>query len=125
MNDATTGSGMGAGMSAGAVGVQQLPGGVVVSPAGEVDMSCSPQLRATLKKVQEAKPKRLIVDLGAVTYIDSSGLATLVEAMRTAKAQRTDMLLCGMNDKVRAFFEIARLNQFFRIVATVDAALAV
>ena len=66
------------------------------------------------------KPERLIVNLAKVGYMDSSGLATLVECMRTTKANRTEMILCGMNDRVRAIFDIARLDQFFKIVPTLD-----
>jgi Anti-anti-sigma regulatory factor (antagonist of anti-sigma factor) len=70
------------------------------------------------------KPGRLIVDLSGVDYMDSSGLATLVEAMRTAKGHQTRMVLCGMNPKVRAIFEIARLHQFFTIVESADQAMS-
>lgn len=91
-------------------------GTVVVAPQGDVDMSCSPALRTALRGEQDARPRRLIVNLSEVGYMDSSGLATLVEAMRTAKRNGTRMVLCGMNDKVRAIFEIARLHQFFTIV---------
>lgn len=88
---------------------------VVVSPEGDIDMSRAPDFRASLKGVNEGKPKRLIIDLEKVGYMDSSGLATLVECMRTAKGNRTEMILCGMNERVRAIFEIARLDQFFVI----------
>ena len=100
------------------------PGVVVVSPTGEVDMSRSPALRETLRAVNDEKPNRLVVDLETVSYMDSSGLATLVESMRTAKGNGTQMVLAGMNQRVRAIFEIARLDQFFSIVDTVDAALS-
>jgi anti-sigma B factor antagonist len=95
-------------------------GGVVISPVGDIDMSRSPEFRTALRGVNDRKPRRLVVNLADVGYMDSSGLATLVECMRTAKANRTEMILCGMNDRVRAIFDIARLDQFFNIVPTVD-----
>lgn len=95
---------------------------IVISPTGDVDMSCSPILRSALRDEQASRPRRLIVNLTRVGYMDSSGLATLVEAMRTAKRNGTSMVLCGMNDKVRAIFEIARLHQFFTIVDGLDQA---
>lgn len=98
---------------------------VVVRPQGDVDMSRSPQLRQALRDAMASKPRGLIVDLGEVGYMDSSGLATLVEAMRTAKRGGTKMVLCAMNDKVRAIFEIARLDQFFTITAGLDEARTV
>lgn len=97
-------------------------GAVVVTPRGDVDMSRSPVLRESLRGELRAKPTRLIIDLSDVDYMDSSGLATLVEAMRTAKGQSTKLVLCGLNEKVKAIFEIARLHHFFAIVGTLDEA---
>ncbi len=95
---------------------------VIVRPMADVDMSRSPQLRSALRDSQSKKLQRLIVDLSEVGYMDSSGLATLVEAMRSAKRTGTRMVLCAMNEKVRAIFEIARLDQFFVIVDELEAA---
>lgn len=95
---------------------------VIVRPQGDVDMSRSPHLRQALRDAMASKPRGLIVDLSEVGYMDSSGLATLVEAMRTAKRGGTKMILCAMNDKVRAIFEIARLDQFFTITDGLDEA---
>ena len=99
-------------------------GAVVVAPVGDVDMSRSPDLRQTLREVLSARPQRVVVDLTDVGYMDSSGLATLVEAMRQAKASRIGLVLCGLSEKVRAIFEIARLHQFFTIVESVEAAVS-
>ncbi len=99
-------------------------GVVVVRPRGDVDMSRSPDLRMALRAVHERRPTKLVVDLDQVGYMDSSGLATLVESMRTAKGNKTNMVLCAMNDKVRAIFEIARLHQFFTIVDSLEDAIS-
>jgi anti-anti-sigma factor len=107
------------------VQIEREPHAVIVRPQGDVDMSRSPQLRQALRDAMASRPRGLIVDLGEVGYMDSSGLATLVEAMRTAKRAGTRMVLCAMNDKVRAIFEIARLDQFFTITAGLDEARAV
>ncbi len=101
------------------------PGVMVVAPKQDVDLSRSPELRNALRSAQDRSPGMLVVDLTDVGYMDSSGLATLVEAMRTAKSTGAPLVLAGMHAKVRAIFEIARLDQFFTIVDTVDDALAV
>ena len=95
----------------------------VVSPSGDIDLGRSPTLRAHLKQVQSKKPPRLIVDLGLVEYMDSSGVATLVEALQTARKQQASMVLGNMQDKVRSIFEIARLDTVFQIVPDVKTAL--
>lgn len=100
-------------------------GVVVITPKSDVDLSRSPELRNALREAADRRPDRLIVDLDQVGYMDSSGLATLVEAMRTSKSSGAPLILASMNKKVRAIFEIARLDQFFTIVGSVDEALSV
>lgn len=98
-------------------------GATLVTPVGDVDLTASPVLRQELKKVQGGRPQRLIVDLSQVPYMDSSGVATLVEAMKTANQNRTRLVLCGMQPKVRSIFEIARLDTVFAIAPDAQQAL--
>lgn len=107
-------------MSDGWIGVSEGAGGWVVTPDGDIDMSRSPDFRGALRGVTDGKPCRLVVNLEKVGYMDSSGLATLVECMRTVKQQGAEMILCGMNERVRAIFDIARLDQFFTIVGSLE-----
>lgn len=111
--------------SAGGLKVQTETRGaaVVVRPQGEIDLTASPLLRQALKQVQTAKPKVLVVDLGGVPYMDSSGVATLVEAMQIARKNGTRMSLASLQDKVRSIFEIARLDTVFTIHPSAEAAI--
>lgn len=95
----------------------------VVTPRGDIDMGSSPALRDHLRRAQESRPERLVIDLSSVEYMDSSGLATLVEAMKYARTQKTRLILAALQPRVRAIFEIARLHQFFTIVPGVSEAL--
>jgi len=99
-------------------------GAAVVAPAGEIDLSCSPELRVALQSALRDAPSALIVDLSEVPSIDSSGLATLIEAMRETQAKKIPMILCGLADRVRAVLEIARLDSVFVIEPDVESALA-
>lgn len=105
------------------VKVEQRDNAVLISPVGEVDLHRSPTLREQLKLAAQQRPRLLIVDLSGVPYMDSSGVATLVEAMQITRKQATDLVLCCMQDKVRSIFEIARLDSVFRIAPDVDSAL--
>lgn len=96
----------------------------VLIPRQDVDMSRSPILRSAIKDEMGSGIRKMIVDLGDVQYMDSSGLATLVEAMRSAKGANVSLYLASMNVKVRAIFEIAKLDAFFSIVETRDEALS-
>ncbi len=98
--------------------------GVVLRPIGEIDLSCAAMLRQRLSQIQDSQPARLVIDLSAVPYMDSSGVATLVEAMQIARRTGSKLILCALQDKVRSIFEIARLDMVFAIVDTVDDAAA-
>jgi len=63
-----------------------------------------------------------VVDLSGVNYMDSSGVATLVEAMQISRRQSTKLVLCSLQDKVRSVFEIARLDRVFEIAPNVEVA---
>lgn len=91
---------------------------------GEIDLHVSPGVAASLGALTAQKPKRLVVDLSRVSYIDSSGLAVLIEGMQNVEAYGGKFVLAGLQENVRPIFEIARLDQVFIIFPHVDAALA-
>lgn len=97
----------------------------ILKPMGEIDLSRAPSLRAQINAVQKTGPAKLIIDLAHVPYMDSSGVATLVEAMQVARRNRTRIILCSMQERVQSIFEIARLDMVFTIVSTSEEALTV
>lgn len=105
-----------------AVNVEKRNDAVIVSPDGDIDLHRSPALRDHIRRAVDGRPKRLIVDLQRVPYMDSSGLATLVEAMQLTRRQSTSLVICGLQPRVKSIFEIARLESVFTIAADVDAA---
>ena len=68
--------------------IRYANGAAVVKLAGEIDMSHSPGVHQTLVEVLENRPSRLIIDLTEVTYMDSSGVGILVDALRRVPRQR-------------------------------------
>lgn len=99
-------------------------GVIVIAPSADIDMSRSPELRTSIRQEMGSGVHKLIVDLEDVHYMDSSGLATLVEAMRNASNSNTKLVICNMNQKVSAIFEIARLDSFFTIVSSREEAIS-
>ena len=91
---------------------------------GEIDLHVSPSVTASLNQMIEKKPERMVVDLSEVTYIDSAGLAALIEAMQKVEGYGGKFLLAGLQEIVRSIFEISRLDQVFQIFPDADAALA-
>src|SRR5437773_6166678 len=91
---------------------------------GEIDLHVSPSLTAALNRMIDKKPKQLVVDLSRVTYIDSAGLAALIEGMQKIEAYGGKFALAGLQETVRSIFEIARLDQIFRIFPDLAPPLA-
>ncbi len=91
---------------------------------GEIDLHVSANVAESLDAIIQKRPKRLIVDLTRVSYIDSSGLAVLIEGMQNVKAYGGKFALAGLGEDVLTIFEIAKLDQVFRIFPDVDAAFA-
>ena len=82
---------------------------------GEIDMHVSPQIAADLRSLTKEKPEKLVIDLSNVSYIDSSGLAVLINTMQKVEAYRGKLYLVGMQENVRLIFETSQLEQVFRI----------
>src|SRR6187401_257396 len=96
----------------------------VFSPKGALDLHVAPETRAALRELIDQKPKRLIVDLSDVPYVDSSGLAVLIGAMQSLEHDGGKFMLAGAQEAVRMILESARLDQYFQLFPHVDAALA-
>lgn len=91
----------------------------VVELKGEVDLHFSPGLRdQLLSELDDGHP--VLVDLGEVGYMDSSGIASLVEAYQLARNNDLDFGLVGVKGPVLQVLQLARLDKVFPIDATVD-----
>lgn len=92
--------------------------------SGEIDLHASPMLRAELQKCAQEKVPALVLDFTSVDYIDSSGLATLIEYVRETGAFKGKFALFGLQKKVRTIFDLVRLNELFVISGTAEEAAA-
>ncbi|HKP02993.1 MAG TPA: STAS domain-containing protein [Chthoniobacterales bacterium] len=96
----------------------------IFSPEGAIDLHVSPEMRTSLRAIIDEKPKRLVVDLSRVPYVDSSGIAVLIGAMQSLELEGGVFMLAGAQEAVQMILESARLDQYFRLFPSVDAALA-
>ena len=96
----------------------------VLQLEGEIDLHVSPEVAESLRTMVANKPKVLVVDLTKVTYLDSSGLAVLIEGMQNVQEYGGKFALTNVQESVQHIFEIARLDQVFQIFPDVDSALA-
>ncbi len=93
----------------------------IIMLAEAVDMSCSPTARQIILDALTRK-QHLMVDLSQVTYIDSSGVASLVEGYQTAKANKLQFSLIGVSDAAMMVFKLARLDKIFPMFETFEQA---
>jgi anti-sigma B factor antagonist len=94
-------------------------GASIVVLKGDVDLESSPAAREVLLKSVDGAGK-VLVDLSSVTYIDSSGVASLVEALQAAKRNGGRFALVAASDPTRRVLELARLDKVFTMYTTVD-----
>lgn len=94
----------------------------VAAISGEVDLSTSPKVRdALLECIFDGAS--VVVDLSEVAYIDSSGVASLVEAFQTAKTRGLGFALANVGETPLRVLKLARLDKVFVIYDTVDLAV--
>ena len=88
---------------------------VVVRLKGHSTVDSSPDLRDCLVKVLSARPRFVTVDLTNVTYLEASGIATLIEALKTARHRGVELCLIGLNDSVRQLLEVTGVLGLFEL----------
>ncbi|MEX0665717.1 MAG: STAS domain-containing protein [Acidimicrobiia bacterium] len=88
----------------------------IVTVHGEIDVATSPRLRTELHDCLERGARTIVLDLEAMSFIDSSGLGVLVGVVKRLKDQQGDtIMLCNLQEPVRRVFEITGLTELFRI----------
>ena len=97
-------------------------GAVIVSFEGDVDLEQSPRAREVLLECVE-RGSKILVDLSGVSYIDSSGVASLVEAFQVAKKLGKGFALVSVNVSALRVLQLARLDKVFTIHETLADAL--
>ena len=97
---------------------------VIVDVAGDIDLNRSVEFQSALLEVLEDKPRRVIVNLSGVKYMDSSGVASLVKMLSGTRRIGSQLCITGLTDRVKKLFEITRLDVVFNIFASEEEAKA-
>ena len=105
------------------IAVRQAGNVTVLDLTGEVDLYHSPTLHGKLAELTTQRQKQIVLNFEGVTYIDSSGLATLIGAFQQLRPHGGTLRLAGVNKNVRSVFTVARLDKVFAIDATEADAL--
>ena len=97
---------------------------VVARISGDIDLNRSPQFQHSLPELLDRKPRRVVVNLADVKYMDSSGIASLVKLLSRTRKAGLILRLAALNDQPRKAFEITLLDTAFEIFKTETEALA-
>jgi anti-sigma B factor antagonist len=93
--------------------------------SGDIDLSSSPELRKPLlRELRELRTPRVVLNLKAVRYVDSSGVASLVEGLKAARDVGSRFILFGLNTTVREVLQLSKLVRIFEICDNEEQALA-
>ena len=83
---------------------------------GHIDLANSPEIRKTLlKELKELKTPRVIMNLKNVKYIDSSGVASLVEGLKAARDMKSRFILFGLSPSAKEVLQLSRLLKVFEV----------
>ncbi len=95
--------------------VDQVGTDAVVRLTGKIDVDSSPDLRDRLRALlsEGTLPHSIIVDLARVSYVETSGIATLIEALRIARHQQINFRLQGLSGAVLRLFEVTGVLALF------------
>ena len=91
---------------------------------GEVNINTSPDIKKAFDKILASKAPKIVINLSRVTYVDSSGLATLVEILKNMRSYGGKMKLASLSPKIKSLFEITKLDKLFEITANEEEAIS-
>jgi anti-sigma B factor antagonist len=96
----------------------------VVRADGRLNMVSAPQLRETVAAAIASGRPRIVVDLGATTFMDSSGLGALIGCLKTARQAEGDLRIAAPNDQVSMVLKLSNVDRILRSYGSADEAYA-
>ena len=102
--------------------IREVDGASVIMLQGDIDLESSPQSRKVLLECID-KGVAVLVDMSGVSYIDSSGIASLVEALQKSRQSKCYFALVAVSEGAFRVISLARLDKVFTIHETVEGGL--
>ncbi|MGA2301958.1 MAG: STAS domain-containing protein [Candidatus Acidiferrum sp.] len=107
------------------IAARAIKGWTILDLSGDIDLAHSPAMRkALLGEIKEKRTPRVFLNLKNVRYIDSSGIASLVEGLKASRDLGSRLILYGLNKTVREVMQLSRLQKIFEIYEDEEQALA-
>ena len=107
------------------ISTRRMDGTTIFDLSGDIDFANSPEVRQSLlREIRESRVPRVVVNLSGVHYIDSSGVASLVEGLKASRDLGSRFILFGLSTAAREVLQLSRLLKVFEIYDSEEAALA-
>jgi len=107
------------------ISARQLDKTTILDVSADIDLARSPEFRkVVLRELRELRTPRVLLNLTAVRYIDSSGVASLVEALKASRDLGSRLILFGLSSAVREVLQLSKLIRVFEIRDTEEQAVA-
>lgn len=103
---------------------QEDNGVTVVAPTGRLDVAGAPALKDAISEVVKIGPARIVIDMEGVSFVDSTGLGSVIAALKQIRGSQGELRLAAPNQQVRVVLELTTLDRVFPYYATVEEALA-
>jgi len=94
----------------------------VLKLEGRLDASSAKDIKEKIELLTKGNRMKVVIDMGGIDFIDSSGLGSLVSSLRSVNKLGGDIKISALQDQVRAIFELTRLHRIFGIYDDSDAA---
>ncbi|TMC83236.1 MAG: STAS domain-containing protein [Chloroflexi bacterium] len=106
------------------VQTRQTEGGIsVVVPTGRLDVAGAPALKDAIGELVKNGPPRVVIDMEGISFVDSTGLGSVISALKQVRGSQGDLRLAAPNQQVRVVLELTTLDRVFPYYATVEEAL--
>jgi len=107
------------------IAARHLDKTTIFDVSGDIDLATSPELRkALLRELREARAPRVVLNLKQVRYIDSSGVASLVEGLKASRDVGSRFVLFGLNKTIREVLQLSKLLRIFEVYDDEEQAVA-
>jgi len=107
------------------VQTRQTEGGIsVVAPTGRLDVAGAPALKDAIEDLTKNGAPKVVIDMEGVSFVDSTGLGSVIAALKRIRNRQGELRLAAPNQQVRVVLELTTLDKVFPYFATLEEALA-
>src|SRR5260370_9368712 len=93
-----------------------------VAPSGRLDVAGAPALKDAIGEAVKSEKPRVVIDLEGVSFVDSTGLGSVISALKQIRSSQGDLRLAAPNQQVRVVLELTTLDRVFPYYSTVEEA---